>query len=477
MKIQAKKARARTSLGQKLRLVLTLAIAKSASTTMRLLGRNATFLPGAIAHRLFPNFLTHLVYPDTVICVTGTNGKTTVTNLLIDAYRSRGEEPINNSFGSNTLDGIMTAFVQNVNWKGYSRPKTAVLEIDELSSRRIYPFVKPDYLLITNLYRDSYSRNAHPDFIVSVLEEHIPAETTLILNAEDLISGGLKQGNKRVYFAVDTNFDSGESKESLVCDLRNCPNCGHTLEKLHLRFHHIGYYRCPNCAFENPKAQYVLTAMDTEKNLLSIKETERGEIFQYRSFNKGIIDAYNGLSAIALLRENGWTVEDIQTLWEKQQVTRSRYEKKELAGRPMEMMLAKSLNPVSASRVFDYVRKQDGKKLVILLNTCMKKDDLNNENTAWLYEIDCELLNDTDIEKIVIGARRAYDYKLRLELAGIDAKRIQVFEGLDIPVEEISLEGIDRISIFHDFENLAETDDLIARLEAYHTPKKAGELL
>ncbi len=203
MNHQAKKPRKKTSPGQYLRLVLTLALAKTAAVGMKMLGRNATFLPGAIAQRLFPNFLDHLVYPDTVICVTGTNGKTTVTNLLIDAYRSRGEEPVNNSFGSNTLHGIMTSFIQSVNWRGISRPKTAVLEIDELSSRRIYPFVKPDYLLITNLFRDSYSRNAHPDFIVSVLEEHIPAETTLILNAEDLISGELKPNNKRVYFAVD----------------------------------------------------------------------------------------------------------------------------------------------------------------------------------------------------------------------------------------------------------------------------------
>ncbi len=245
------------------------------------------------------------------------------------------------------------------------------------------------------------------------------------------------------------------------------------MERVHLRYHHIGYYYCPHCGFENHEAKYVLTDMDKENNLLTIREN--GKDYRYRSFNKGIIDAYNGLSAIAVLREDGWSVEEIQKLWEKQKVTRSRYEQKDLAGLPMEMMLAKSLNPVSASRVFDYVRKQDGKKLVILLNTCMKKDDLNNENTGWLYEIDAELLKDPNIVKIVIGARRAYDYKFRLLLAGIDPSRIQLFESLDLPVEEISLEGIDRIIIFHDFENLAETDDLIAQMEAYHAGKnKAG---
>ena len=208
-----------------------------------------------------------------------------------------------------------------------------------------------------------------------------------------------------------------------------------------------------------------------EAERLRIKEADME--YDYHLISKNIIDAYNSLAAISMLRELGWTREDIAEVWKKQEVVKSRYDERRLGEIPLDVMLAKALNPISASRVFDYVRRQNGRKLVVLFNTYMLKDDLNNENTGWLYDIDCELLNDPLIVRIVIGARRAYDYKLRLELAGIEPEKIKVYETLDVPVDDISLEDIDRVSVFHDINNMAETNAFIARLEAAHL--KRGE--
>ncbi len=460
------------SLARRLRLALTLLVAKTATRGMRILGKKATFLPGVIARKLFPDFLAYIRYPGTVVCVTGTNGKTTVCNLLSDAFESRGIPVLNNTYGSNTVDGIMSAVVQHVNWRGWARADYAILEIDELSSRRIFPYLTPDYLLITNLFRDSYNRNAHADFIASVLEENIADATKLVLNAEDLLSSELKPGNERVYFAIDKNYDSGKSAPSLVCDVRNCPECGHELTQEHLRYHHIGYYFCQNCGFKNRAAKYLLTDIDIESSTLQIDE--EGTRFPYHLISKNIIDSYNSLAAISMLRELGWPPEEIAAVWQKQEVVKSRYEERRIGDKPLDIMLAKALNPISASRVFDYVRRQNGKKLVVLFNTYMLKDDLNNENTGWLYDIDCELLNDPDIVQIVIGARRAYDYKVRLELAGVQPERIRVYETLDVPVDDISLEGIDRISIFHDINNMAETNAFIDRLTVAYEESRLG---
>lgn len=461
----------KNKLSHRLRLAFTLLVAKAATRGMRLLGRKATFLPGVIARKLYPDFLAYIRYPETVVCVTGTNGKTTVCNLLSDALSARGIPLMNNTYGSNTVDGIMSAVVQNVDWRGRARANYAILEIDELSSRRIFPYLTPDYLLITNLFRDSYNRNAHADFIAAVLEENISDDTTLILNAEDLLSSELKPGCKRVYFAIDRGFHSGETAPSLVCDVRNCPKCGHELAKDLIRYHHIGYFHCPSCGFQNREAKYLLNHIDMEAERLRIKEADME--YDYHLISKNIIDAYNSLAAISMLRELGWTREDIAEVWKKQEVVKSRYDERRLGEIPLDVMLAKALNPISASRVFDYVRRQNGRKLVVLFNTYMLKDDLNNENTGWLYDIDCELLNDPLIVRIVIGARRAYDYKLRLELAGIEPEKIKVYETLDVPVDDISLEDIDRVSVFHDINNMAETNAFIARLEAAHL--KRGE--
>ena len=48
--------------------------------------------PGTLALKLCPDFLKYVGRPKTIIAVTGTNGKTTVSNLLADTcllYTSR----------------------------------------------------------------------------------------------------------------------------------------------------------------------------------------------------------------------------------------------------------------------------------------------------------------------------------------------------------------------------------------------------
>ena len=78
-----------------------------------------------------------------------------------------------------------------------------MLEIDERSSKRIYPFMKPDILALTNLFRDSIMRNAHPQYIADFLTDSIPPETKLVVNADDLIAASVAPDNPRVYFGIE----------------------------------------------------------------------------------------------------------------------------------------------------------------------------------------------------------------------------------------------------------------------------------
>ena len=56
---------------------------------MHLMKRNATNLPGEVALQLCPSLLANFQMPKHVIVVTGTNGKTTVTNLIAEKVRKR----------------------------------------------------------------------------------------------------------------------------------------------------------------------------------------------------------------------------------------------------------------------------------------------------------------------------------------------------------------------------------------------------
>ncbi len=77
------------------------------------------------------------------------------------------------------------------------------MEFDELSGPRIFPFFQPDILAVTNLFRDTFSRSATPDFVFDVMNTGIPSGTHLILNADDMISCRLApQCEHSTYFSV-----------------------------------------------------------------------------------------------------------------------------------------------------------------------------------------------------------------------------------------------------------------------------------
>ena len=95
----------------KLRFALALAAGKCVYHGMRLLGRQASYLPGWFAVRLCPDFLRQIRKAQTVICVTGTDGKTTTANLLSDLLTACGKTVANNRIGSNTECGIATAMI------------------------------------------------------------------------------------------------------------------------------------------------------------------------------------------------------------------------------------------------------------------------------------------------------------------------------------------------------------------------------
>ena len=84
-------------------------IGKLALFGMRLLRRTGSYLPGAIALRIDPKYLSHTGKPDLIVMVTGTNGKTSVCNMLRYFLESAGQHVMDNR-GSNTIEGLASAF-------------------------------------------------------------------------------------------------------------------------------------------------------------------------------------------------------------------------------------------------------------------------------------------------------------------------------------------------------------------------------
>ena len=211
--------------GKNLRFYVALYMSKLARTALRVLKRNASYFPGKLAIKICPDFLGRINKPETIITVTGTNGKTTVCNMILDALEANGYDVLNNKAGSNINAGVASSLVAESTMSGKCRKKIAIFEIDERSSKLIYPYIKPTYAVCTNLFRDSIHRNANPEFIFNIINSSLPESSHMILNADDLISCNLGAANDKTYFAIDRLATDKEESVNLINDVRICPKC------------------------------------------------------------------------------------------------------------------------------------------------------------------------------------------------------------------------------------------------------------
>ncbi len=404
------------------RFYFALVVSKMVKNLLKLLNREASYLPGKIAIKICPDFLGMIAKPKIIIGVTGTNGKTTVSNLITDCLEKCGYTVLNNRFGSNINAGIASSLIKNVTISQKVKADIAVLEIDERSSPKIYPYLKPTYLVCNNLLRDSIKRNAHPEFIFNVINNALPEETKLILNADDLISSALGKNNAKVYFGVGKQEGDLKESRNIINDIRICPNCQTKLEYNYVKYNHIGNAYCPNCDFKSKEADYLVTNIDYEKEILTVKHTEIET--EYKLLNNSIFNIYNMAAVITLLREFGLSAEKVQELFKDLKITETRYTKEEINGVKLISNMTKGQNSIATSCVFDYISKEPGKKEVVLIldDAYDAKDSV--ENLTWIYDTDFEFLKDDNIEKIIVGGIRAKDYYIRLLLAGIDKDKI-----------------------------------------------------
>lgn len=430
---------------------IVLALTKAMIALMRLLGKNATNLPGEVALMLCPTFLGQLGKPDTIIAVTGTNGKTTVTNMLADVLEDNGYDFISNRMGGNVDTGIVSALIRANTLTGKPRRSLAVLEIDERSAPRIYPHLTPTYLVCTNLFRDSAQRNAHAEFISGLLTKYIPAQTRMILNGDDLISGRLSPDNPRVYFGIDHLEGETPITDNIIKDIAACPVCDHPLEYDFVRYNHIGRAHCTHCDFGSPAVDYAVTEVDTDKRVLTMRTPHGDET--YRLLGNNITDLYNTVAAVALLQEFGLSAEQVQASFQKMKIVESRYSEEVVGGKTIIANVAKGRNPIACSRVFDFVRKTPGKKAVILVVDDVFETRSGTEDTSWAYGCDFEFLCDEDIRQVVIGGVRAWDFQLRLLMAGKEKERIVCCEQEAATASAVRLDEVDTIFILHDLSN------------------------
>lgn len=460
-----------------LRFYLALYMAKIARIAIKVLGKitksEGTNFPGTLAMKICPDFLDRVAKPEIIACVTGTNGKTTLCNMLSDILEDNNYSLLSNKYGSNLDTGLATSLAIDANLGNKARSKIAVFEVDERSAIRVYPHVKPDYLVCTQLTRDSNRRNAHPYYIADIINQGLPDTTKLVLNADDIISSNLKPNNPRVYYGVGKLPGDSNELRNIINDVQLCPNCHDTIEYDYVRYNHIGKFHCPHCGLTSPASTYEVTSVDYNNRRLKV--TTPDEVMDLNLVSDSIFNLYDEIAAIAFLKDIGLSTEKLAASLDKTQIVSSRYLKETVEGIDIVSNMAKGQVAAACSVAFDYVSKQPGDKELVIIIEDAHNAGKSSEPFMYIYDTDFEFLNKEDIINVVAVGVRSQDLCLRMMMAGMPEEKLKHVKTVPEITNQLLLKPGTSVYILYDNYEVAknfQTRELIK--ERLHSRTKSS---
>ena len=405
-------------------MFFTILVCKILRFVAGIFGRGSS-MPGKIALKMFPDILAHLEYPDTVIAVTGSNGKTSTVEMIAHVLRAGGLKVAYNKEGSNQTEGVATFLLTDSTLGGKIRSNAVLLESDERYMRRTFHFFHPRFLVITNLYRDQMTRNGHPEWIYNIIKRGLHDDMTLVLNADDPLVSKFGAGREgTLYFGADRLDDDTEVNDSVYDDGKYCPICQGPMKYEYYHYNHIGKYRCTSCGFARPETRWSLTGTDLEGGNIVINNEYKIPL----TFN-GIYHCYNTLAAFAAGDLAGIPKETVTNALGGYFLKNGRIVDFKLGKCDGRLLLSKHENSVSYDRSIDVVVKDQRKVNVMIIVDAISRKYFTSDS-SWLWDIDFEKLNLGNIGKIFLAGKYCNDLAVRFEAAGIAKNKTGIFESI-----------------------------------------------
>lgn len=399
-----------------MRKTLAVWAVRLASIAGRMIGRKSSSAPGTLALKICPDLIKRLSagIKCGVIVTCGTNGKTTTNNLLNTALIKCGYTTVCNNLGANMLSGIATAFAQSCSLGGKLSADWAVLEVDEASARRVFAHIKPNYMIITNLFRDQLDRYGEIDITMRLLNEAIDmAEgVKLILNGDDPLTASFGEGRNAVYYGISEKIlpQTDETKEG-----RFCAKCGGEQKYNYFHYSQLGDYYCPHCGNKRPHIDFDAKNVNLDKGIAFTVNDERIDV-NYRGF----YNIYNILAVYGALSSIGIDTEGFNLLLSDYKPQIGRMELIDIGGRPYILNLAK--NPAGFNQAIQTVMLDKRKKDVIVAINDLAND---GRDVSWLWDVDFEKLYDENLDTLTTSGIRLYDISLRFKYADIKVDNIE----------------------------------------------------
>jgi lipid II isoglutaminyl synthase (glutamine-hydrolysing) len=419
----------------KLKFYLSLIIARCAYIGIRLLNKSSgTSFVGMLVLKICPDFLKYCskYIKKRIITITGTNGKSTTSGLIAHILETAHQKVVHNLKGANMLTGVANVFALSI--APLKRYDYAVIESDEAYLTKLYDYMKSDYLVVTNLFRDQLDRygelNTTAEFIKNAIDKN--PDLKLILNADDPIVATFDRTKYAVYYGFENvEYDcSYEHKSNAPTEVFNCM-CGEELKYSKQFFAQQGHYYCPKCGYKRHECNYSADVkVYNDYSVLTVRN--RGISFEFKVNLAGLYNAYNALAAISLGFEAGMNQEEIQKSLDTYHAIFGRTEKRTINGNPAVIQLIK--NPTGASEVLKTVDLKSN--IVIAIND----NYADGRDISWLWDSDFEQLKNA--EKLVITSGcRANDMATRLKYAGIPQEKIIVEPNIKKAIDKATTAG------------------------------------
>ena len=419
----------------KLKFYLSLIIARCAYIGIRLLNKSSgTSFVGMLVLKICPDFLKYCskYIKKRIITITGTNGKSTTSGLIAHILETAHQNVVHNLKGANMLTGVANVFALSI--APLKRYDYAVIESDEAYLTKLYDYMKSDYLVVTNLFRDQLDRygelNTTAEFIKNAIDKN--PDLKLILNADDPIVATFDRTKYAVYYGFENvEYDcSYEHKSNAPTEVFNCM-CGEELKYSKQFFAQQGHYYCPKCGYKRHECNYSADVkVYNDYSVLTVRN--RGISFEFKVNLVGLYNAYNALAAISLGFEAGMNQEEIQKSLDTYHAIFGRTEKRTINGNPAVIQLIK--NPTGASEVLKTVDLKSN--IVIAIND----NYADGRDISWLWDSDFEQLKNA--EKLVITSGcRANDMATRLKYAGIPQEKIIVEPNIKKAIDKATTAG------------------------------------
>ncbi|MEG1650588.1 MAG: MurT ligase domain-containing protein [Oscillospiraceae bacterium] len=406
--------------------MLTIILCKILCFFGNLIGRGSS-LPGLIALRLDKNILSKIKLPDTVVAVTGSNGKTSTTELIREAAKAAGKRFVCNSEGSNQIEGVTTALLKSCNFKGEVQADVVILESDERFCQHTFSFFAPTHIVVTNIFRDQLTRNGNSEFVLGELEKGLPKSSVLILNADDPMSASLCEGRKNViWYGIDKSACT-ESTEvhHAYNDGAFCPICKARMDYDYRIQAHLGGYRCTKCGFRRFETAHAVTATGKKDITLDGKYKIRPQI-------NNLMFAYNIAAAFTVSVEVMKIKPDkAAKALDSHMLTSGRVRSFKIKGHKGLFMLSKHENSMSYNGTLKTIVDSESREMTVVLIVDLLSRKYVANDMSWLWDVDFELLADKRIKKIFVSGQFANDVACRLLFAGVEDERLFIEPNLD----------------------------------------------